>query len=703
MWKMFVRPVELFMNQLTYIKKFMCIVGIGGVLVMIINLQLMNVINQDLENAKNQQIGAHYNTLLKDLMRNVQQHRGMAGSYLSGDETIKPRVVEKQKEIVQVIQSIQQQNIKDGTLLQTISPWQSIEKQWYDIEQNVFNLQENKSFQQHTDLVDAIKSLMNQVGNQSSLVLDSQLDRHYLIMTSIRELPSLAEDLGQLRARGTSIINRENMTEVERNQLLALKSSAETKLSTVEYNLHISMTENPSLSGKIQPLVENLNHTMNQYFQLIEKEILSGQEIEFQATEYFATATTAIDSGFEIFDTVSDLLASELQKNVANQENYKLFLIFLNVGISVIVMYFFIGFYVSTMRAIKTLNQTAHAIAGGDLTARARLETKDELSHIGLSFNEMAQSLARLIESSKSVSNQLAVASEELSASAQETMKVTNAVAEAAQQVSLGSETQVASSKESSVAIEEMAQGITRVAESAGSIAESANRMTERARNGNKQLGVTVEQMGQIEKETIETSQSIVQLQEDAQEIGGILEIITNISSQTNLLALNAAIEAARAGDAGRGFAVVADEIRKLADQTSQATGSIQLIIEKIRKNVDGSVASMDGNKKQVSIGIENIRNVEEMFKEILSTITEVSRQIEELSAVSEEMSAGTEEISASVHELANIAKESANNTQNIAASSQEQLAIMEEVTKAAETLESMADELNQLVSRFKV
>jgi len=701
--KAIIRPIEIIMNQLSYIKKFILLLFLGGSLVLAMNFFLSNEINGKIDTARNQQMGAQYNNELKDLLKNMQQHRGMTGSYLSGDKSYEAQIKAKQLEIEQTIQSISDNQKSYETVVDDRGYWNQATSKWNDIKGEIFNLDVSTSFREHTDIISIVLELIDTVGIESGLSLDTQIDRHHLIEAVVHDLPLLSEDMGQLRAKGASVINRGQITSDERLELLALHSSARLKLAELQESFSVAMDYNESLVSLISPLLDSLLPAATAYLEHANNSVIDANIMPNDSREYFGIATAAIDREFEIYEVISDYIMQDMQRNVDEQLRYRYLLIIFNVVICSVVLYFFAGFYVSVIRTINTLNKSAHLIAAGDLTTRVHLETKDELLEIGVAFNEMAESLYSVIQNSKQVANQLADASVELAAGADETMKTTNEVVIAVQDVAAGADEQVISAEESSTAIEEMAQGITKVAESASSIAEYTNEMANRAVRGNESLKDTVKQMNDINNVTDESSIVINNLQQDAKEIGGILNIISDISSQTNLLALNAAIEAARAGEAGRGFAVVADEIRKLADQTALATGQINELIMKMQSNVGQSVASMDGNKAQVHKGLANIEVVDSMFQDILTSVNEVSRQIEDLSAVSEEMSAGAQQISASVHELAGIAKNSSDKTQTIAASTEEQLAIMSEVTKSAESLEVTAMELNKLVSKFKV
>jgi twitching motility protein PilJ len=117
-------------------------------------------------------------------------------------------------------------------------------------------------------------------------------------------------------------------------------------------------------------------------------------------------------------------------------------------------------------------------------------------------------------------------------------------------------------------AVVQMGDVIKQVAEGAGKVAELAGQSQTAAEDGSKVVSDTVDGMRQIQETITETATNIRSLGERSDEIGSIVQKITDIADQTNLLALNAAIEAASAGEAGRGFAVVAEEVRKLAERS---------------------------------------------------------------------------------------------------------------------------------------
>ena len=328
---------------------------------------------------------------------------------------------------------------------------------------------------------------------------------------------------------------------------------------------------------------------------------------------------------------------------------------------------------------------------------------KDELGKLGSSINVMLSNFRTLIKEVIDSIEHVASASEQLSASSEETTNAAHQITAVIQEVASGSEAQLHGALESSNSIEEMSKDIQCITHTILNVSTDSAKMANEAEQGNQSIVQAVQQMENI-TESFKISSNIVdQLTERSKEIGQIASMITNIADQTNLLALNAAIEAARAGEHGKGFAVVADEVRKLAEQTAVSSKQVSDLIDLIQKDSHSSVQSMNTVSEEVDAGLNQIYDVGKAFKRILLATQNVAQQTNEVSAIAEQMSKSTETVTASVETMAIIAKNSAQSSQSVAASSQEQLASIEEITASSESLTKIARELKGIINTFKI
>ncbi|RKD22196.1 methyl-accepting chemotaxis protein [Caminicella sporogenes DSM 14501] len=355
---------------------------------------------------------------------------------------------------------------------------------------------------------------------------------------------------------------------------------------------------------------------------------------------------------------------------------------------------------------IKLTIEHLKLIATGNLTKnipKTYLNRKDEIGDLSRAVDIMQTDIRKLINQVNNTSNELASSSEELTTITNENVKATNHVALTIQEVSSGTQKQMTISKETSDSMKEMALNIQKIAQSSAIVKQSALEASKEAEQGNEFIQKVINQMDSINKSVYDSSSTIKVLDQHSKEIDQILEAINNITSQINLLALNAAIEAARAGEYGKGFAVVADEIRKLAEQSEESTHEISNIIKEIQKNTNYSVNSMENVNNEVQKGMKITNEAGKAFAKILEAIQNVAKQIQEVSTTSEQMSTNSKQIAISAEQIFDIAKNSAASFQNIAAISEEQLASMEEIASSTDTLNNIAQELNELISKFKV
>ena len=353
--------------------------------------------------------------------------------------------------------------------------------------------------------------------------------------------------------------------------------------------------------------------------------------------------------------------------------------------------------------SVDTILDGARHIASGDLRSKIMLDGDDEFAHIAHQFNTMVESMQKMIRKIKTTATDVAGSSEELTANANQSAQVTQNVAQSITEVAEAAEKQIQSIDKSRLTVQEFQRGLEEAITNQRRAREQTQATAEKAAEGNAFVQTTVEQMNSIATTVQQTGEIVSNLGERSKEIGNIVEIISSISGQTNLLALNAAIEAARAGEHGRGFAVVAEEVRKLAEESQNASQQISELIRSIQEETDRAVASMAAGLREAETGKENVTATGETFSLILSMVEDVktaslavSKRVLELRENMNSIIEGMGAVDAS-------AKGIGSESQNVSAATEEQAAGMEEIASSSRSLADMATDLQSETDKFKV
>jgi methyl-accepting chemotaxis protein len=373
---------------------------------------------------------------------------------------------------------------------------------------------------------------------------------------------------------------------------------------------------------------------------------------------------------------------------------------------TVAILLILIGIILYTRFITKNIDEVKRLsalMADGDLRASMSVTSKDEFGQMGQNFNKMITNLRNLLHKIIVNSQQVAAASQELTANAHETAKATENITMTIQDVAAVVANQVEYVGKTTTSVNEISSKITHINGEMQNVTKMTLQTADKALEGNQIVMHAITQMNLINTKIGTATEVVNILGNKSREIDNIISLITNIAGQTNLLALNAAIEAARAGEQGKGFAVVADEVRKLAEQSEAAAKQISVIIREIQKETNATVKVMGESASSAQEGIVMVNQAEKTFVEIQQAIQRISAQSQGVSTAITAISKDAVIAAESVTNIAHSTTETSGSTQTVAATTEEQNAAMEEIQAAATMLAQMAAELDESIHLFKL
>ena len=371
----------------------------------------------------------------------------------------------------------------------------------------------------------------------------------------------------------------------------------------------------------------------------------------------------------------------------------------------VIFVFFYGMIYYLVKKPVRQLLEASRVLAtnAGDLTAKINIDSDDELGRLGSTLNDMFSNISGIINVIRTTSDKVNFSAQSLSASTEQMNSITEETSLTVQNIAKSTDLQAQKVEDTITEIRNMERSVKQVANSAELAASAATNASETALKGGNSAKEAVDKINAIVETTAASAVIIRHLGERSNQIGEIIDVITDIADQTNMLALNAAIEAARAGEAGRGFAVVADEVKKLAEGSSKAAEEIAALIRKTQEDTQTAVQSIELGSKEVIEGKEVITRTGESLDEIVEVLKSSSDMARRISAATKELSRGMQNVISSVDEISTSAEKNASSTQETAASMEQMTSSMEDVASSAQKLSDMAIQLREHVGRFKI
>jgi len=409
------------------------------------------------------------------------------------------------------------------------------------------------------------KAMLDQMGHESSLVLDPSLDTFYLIAALVQSLPRTLEDVGQLWGWGTFAAMRGGIGSKEEEKWHVWSARVAAGVEEARLCFQQAMAANPALKARLSltPLDKALALRESGYATVFDA---SGP----QAADYYAQGRQAVAGMADMYTQALPVLDELLAQRIEQLAFERRATMGLTGLCTLLALYLFVSFNKVLKGGLKEVAHHIHAMRNGDLTTHPHPWGGDEVAGLMSALAEMQASLRQIVVQVRD--------------SSQHIVQGSTLIASAASDLSARTERTAAELQDSASCMEQISSTASQSAQHARQASLAAQDNSAQAHHA-----------GDVIHQVVHTMRGI---QASSHRIGEIIGTIDGIAFQTNILALNAAVEAARAGDQGKGFAVVASEVRMLAQRSAQAAKEIkQLISSSVREVESGAQVVEDAGQ----------------------------------------------------------------------------------------------------------
>jgi len=581
-----------------------------------------------------------------NLIRLMQEHRGLSSAVLNGDSSKSTQRQERQVTIDVAFDKVTEA-LGAVESAQLTTQVKEMRQKWASLASEVSSgtIAPPASLARHTQLVSAQLSLLEDLTYVTGLELDPDAGSYHLIIASTRDLPRLTERLGRARAKGVAILASQDDKPAERQELIKSLEDIDLYAHDVRNGLNRAQSQQEPLDPKLLATIEEAAKALDSASGWIKKVGQAAAPGQITTGDYFQGMTQAINAHYELTDRAWDRVEGLLAQRISSDRRDLMLTIMTVVVAMACAAWIMLSISRTTARTVSDAMKMAQALADGNLTHRANMRSKDEVGQMVGALNRSMGNLETILLGIRDASESVATASAQIE--------------QGNHDLSARTESQASSLQETASSMEEMAASVRSNASTATQANELAAEASFIAMQSSEVFGKVVAKMGAIK--------------ESSKKIADINAVIDGIAFQTNILALNAAVEAARAGEQGRGFAVVASEVRSLAQRSATAAREIKGLIAT-------SVETVEEGHDLAGVMADSIERLVDQVQKVSGLMTEIA-------ASSQEQSQGIAQVNQAVSQLDQTTQANA--------------ALVEESTAAAGSLRLQAQKLQESVASF--
>ncbi|MDP2098565.1 MAG: EAL domain-containing protein [Methylobacter sp.] len=369
-------PAIVLMSRLDYTRKFILLGLTYLIALSIVVYSLYSCLNQVLAASKRQLDGIELIAPISATIHFMQQHRGLSAGVLSGHtDMLNPRKA-KQTEAVTALHTTGQR-LPDH-LVQG-EDWMLIKSAWQQLQINGMQWTAEKNFTTHTDLIAQLLKFEQRIADDYALTLAPDIDAFYLLDTTINKLPLLLEQLGQIRALGTSILSNRQLPEQQKSALTALIAELRHTVGFISTNLDKTGRFNPAIQSPLLKASSQISTSAQQIADLVQADIIGGHFIP-APDDFFYLSTAAIDTCYlQLHQTLLPTAKTLIVGRIQHAQNELL----LSIGIALLLLltvhYLLAGIYYAMTASIQSLARSTRAFTTGDIWGHVNLETLTKL------------------------------------------------------------------------------------------------------------------------------------------------------------------------------------------------------------------------------------------------------------------------------------------------------------------------------------
>ena len=392
------QPAVALLNRLNYTKKFTLLWLMSSVAIAVVMYGLLASLDRVIQPSKLELQGL---VLIEPVSRSVQSlqlHRGLSAALLGGTGAVRDRRAAQEAAVAEAFGAMEKA-LPPG--LTAGEDFRNIKAGWEKLRKEGFHWTADENFAAHIRLIEQIQSLESSIADKYALILDAELDTYYLIDTSANKLPHVFEHLGQLRAYGTGILAKKQISEPQKAKLNALTAELDSTLREFRGNIEKTGRYNPAVREPLLTAANSIVASARQIAGIVAADILTGR-FATPPEAFLEAATAEIDRSYaQLHEIMLPTTKMLIEARIARAKNT----LFVSIGsallLLLLVIYISISIYYAIIGSVRSLVHSAHTFAEGDLDQRVRLGTRDELSQIGDSFNRMADGFSALLEERK--------------------------------------------------------------------------------------------------------------------------------------------------------------------------------------------------------------------------------------------------------------------------------------------------------------